>query len=162
MHLTCTAWVQSLNTSDDGRVEKQRSRQKHESPSLHDLLPTGHHLLGVSFTINLKPNLCTAIPHRTLLDIIVVSYPHKTRLHISPIFNWNITGQKQRMVGFPQPTPLYQGQLQTPQSLSVLCTDVCILNRQSPRSYSQYISVTVGKPYLETAARVQHTISTEL
>ena len=57
-----------------------------------------------------------------------------------------VTGQKQRRVGCAQRKPLYQGQLQTPQSLFVLCIDVCILNRQSPLCYSQYISVAVGTP----------------
>lgn len=49
MQLTCTAWVESLNTSDDGRGGKiYLSCQKHASVLLLDLLSTGCRLLGVS------------------------------------------------------------------------------------------------------------------
>ena len=46
MQLTCTAWEQSFNKWQVKTVT-YRYGQKHESLSLHDLLPTGCHLLGV-------------------------------------------------------------------------------------------------------------------
>jgi hypothetical protein len=55
MQLTCTAWVESLNTRDDVKGNTYRSCQKHESLSLHD------HLLWVSFITSLEPNSCTAL-----------------------------------------------------------------------------------------------------
>jgi hypothetical protein len=54
MQLTCTVWVESLNTRDDGREKTYTSCQKHEILSSHDLLFTGRHLLGVSFITSLS------------------------------------------------------------------------------------------------------------
>jgi hypothetical protein len=47
MQLTCTAWVESLNTWDDGRRKTYKACQQHQSLSLHDILRSGHHSLGV-------------------------------------------------------------------------------------------------------------------
>jgi hypothetical protein len=44
-----------------GGVGRYRSCQKQQSQSLHDLLSAGHHLLGISFTADLKPYLCAAL-----------------------------------------------------------------------------------------------------
>jgi hypothetical protein len=49
MQMTCTAWVESLNTCDDGWGKTNTSCQKHESLSLHNFLSSSRHLLGVSF-----------------------------------------------------------------------------------------------------------------
>ena len=62
--MTFTAWGQSLNTRKNGRGKIYRSCHKHESVSLHYILPTGGHLFNVSFITSLKSNLCTALTTR--------------------------------------------------------------------------------------------------
>jgi hypothetical protein len=59
IHLICTVCVETINTRVDirGRTYIPRTCQKCESVSLHDLLSTGRHLLGVSFKTSLKTNL---------------------------------------------------------------------------------------------------------
>ena len=47
MLLTCTVWVEALDTSDDGRKRIYGS--------------CTCHLIGVSFIKSLKSNLCTAV-----------------------------------------------------------------------------------------------------
>ena len=60
MQLSCTAWVESLKTSEDGR-EKHRDHVKKYAPlSLHDL-STGRRLLGVAFVTSVKLNSCTPL-----------------------------------------------------------------------------------------------------
>jgi hypothetical protein len=58
MWLTCTAWVESLNTRDDGRWKTYRSCQKHESQS-----PCFHWspFWVVLFITILNSKLCTAL-----------------------------------------------------------------------------------------------------
>jgi hypothetical protein len=48
MQMTCTAWVQSLNTRDDSQEKTYRWCQQHEFLSLHYLLPAGRHWWDVS------------------------------------------------------------------------------------------------------------------
>lgn len=48
MQMTCTAWVQSLNTRDESQEKTYRWCQQHEFLSLHYLLPAGRHWLDVS------------------------------------------------------------------------------------------------------------------
>jgi len=63
MQLTCTAWVESLNTRDVGRGKIYRSCQKHESLTAwcSFLTNTSRHLLCVPFVTSLKSNLWTAL-----------------------------------------------------------------------------------------------------
>jgi hypothetical protein len=109
MQLTCTAWVESLNSRNDGRGKTYRSCEKHVSLSLLDLLSTCCHLLGVSFITSLKSNLCTT---QTIQNITQNNY-YFTRLKhgctsSEYIFKWNtsVIGHRQRAVGFPQRKPL--------------------------------------------------------
>ena len=78
MQLTCTAWVESLNTRDDGRGKTYRSCQKLESISLHDL-STGRHLLGILFISSRKSNLCrTVTTQNTTESNCVMSHAQNT------------------------------------------------------------------------------------
>ena len=64
MYVTWTAWVQSRNNSDDGPEGGGRDIDLVKNVSilsLHDVFPTGRHLLNVSFVTNLKPNLYVAV-----------------------------------------------------------------------------------------------------
>jgi hypothetical protein len=55
MQLTCTAWLESLNTRDDGWGKKTyESCQKDEFFLLHGLLSTGRYVLGVSFMTHIS------------------------------------------------------------------------------------------------------------
>ena len=62
--MTCTAWVESLDTRQDGRGKTYTSCQKHDALSLHDVvfLKNNHrYLLGVSCRTSQKSNLYTAL-----------------------------------------------------------------------------------------------------
>jgi hypothetical protein len=116
MHLTFTAWVESLNTRDDVRGKTYRSCQKHHAVSLHYLLSTGHHLLGVTSITSLKSNLCiTLTPQNTVLDT-----------ENTTVFQHNVFLTEMRLLlvtnkgpsAFPNVNHC-QGQLQTPRSLAV-------------------------------------------
>jgi len=113
MQLTYTVWVESRhNTREGGRRENTgyTSYQEHESVSVHDLLSTGRHLLGVSFIYN-KPKVkfMHSPNHTTLQKINVLRHTHKKHdcTFAQCILNWNIsyTGHKQGRVGFPQRKP---------------------------------------------------------
>jgi len=55
MQLARTAWDESLNNRDNGWEKTYRSCQKHQPLSLHGLVSTGRHVLGV-FVYN-KPGV---------------------------------------------------------------------------------------------------------
>jgi hypothetical protein len=96
-------------------------RQQHESVSLHDLPSTGRRLLGVSFIISLKSNLCTALntQNTTQYCYYLTHTKHDcTSAQCVVKCNISVTGYKQRAVYFPHPKQ-YQGQTKTPLSLSV-------------------------------------------
>jgi hypothetical protein len=122
MQLTCTAWLQSLNTHDDGRGKTYRSCQKHNSLSLHDLLSTGHHSLRIPFTTNVQPNLCPALTtqNTTEHNCIILHAQNTTALQLD-LF---LTGIHQSLVtnkevsAFPSANHC-QGQLQSLQSLYI-------------------------------------------
>ena len=102
MQLTCTAWVESLNTRDDGRGKTYRSCQKLESISLHDLLSTGRHLLGMLFISSRKSNLCrTVTTQNTTESNCVMSRTKHERTSADCIFKWNtsVTGHKRGTIG---------------------------------------------------------------
>jgi hypothetical protein len=81
---TFTAWVQTLNTRDDGREDThtQRSCRKHQSLSLYGLLFTGRHLLGAPFIASLESNFCTALStqNNTGNNCIISQAQNKTAL----------------------------------------------------------------------------------
>jgi hypothetical protein len=124
VQFTCTAWVESLNLRDDGRGKTYRSRQKHGSLSLHDLLSTGHYLLDVSFITSLKVKFMHCFNHTEhYRKQTVLPHTRKTRLHFSPcIFNWNtsVTGHKEGAVGFPQGKQLPRSTANSPVSISIM------------------------------------------
>ena len=61
MQLTCTAWLESLNTGNNCRGKTQRFCKKLEFLLLHGHLYNGRPLLGVSFMTIIKSCLCTVI-----------------------------------------------------------------------------------------------------
>jgi len=108
MQLTGTAWVKSRITRDDGRCKTYRSRQKHESLSLHDL-PTGRHLLGDPFLTRLNWNACTALTTQNSTDSNCVISHVRNTTDIQPsvllIGIFRLLGISNRL-GFPQRKPL--------------------------------------------------------
>src|SRR5215510_8484929 len=68
MHVTCTAGVQSLNNRDGGRGKHINLVKNMSVLSLHDVFPTGRHILNVPFIINLKPNSCTAVTTHNAIE----------------------------------------------------------------------------------------------
>jgi hypothetical protein len=68
MHVTCTACVQSLKIRDGGRGKHINLVKNMSVLSLHDVLPTGRHMLKVSFIISLKPNSCTAVTTQNTIE----------------------------------------------------------------------------------------------
>jgi hypothetical protein len=122
MQLTCTAWVESLKTSDDGRGKTYRSCQKHQSLSQHELLSTGRHLLRVSFIIRLKSHLCTALTTQNTTETNgIISHAQNTTARQPNIF---LTGIHQILVTNKGRSALlsannFQGHLQTSQSVLV-------------------------------------------
>jgi hypothetical protein len=62
LQLTCTAWVESLNTRDDGRGKTYWSCHKHEYLSLHDV-NNCRLSLGVSVIHSLKSNFLRISNH---------------------------------------------------------------------------------------------------
>jgi hypothetical protein len=100
-----------------------RSCQKHDSMSLHDLVRC-RYLLDVSFITSLKSNLCTALTTRNTTENITVFISHaQNTTALQP--NLFLTGIHQLLVTNKGPSPFLsakncQGQLQTPQSVSVI------------------------------------------
>jgi hypothetical protein len=129
MQLVSPESVESLKARDDGREKTYRSIQKHESPSLHDLLYTGRHWLDLSFITSLKSNLCTVLTTQNAIENNCINSHAQTEHDCTSAectFNWNtsVTFHKQGTVGFHQPKPL-------PRSLAnstvTVCTYVCVL-----------------------------------
>jgi hypothetical protein len=125
IQLTFTVWVQSLNTPYVGGEKIYRSCQKYDSLSLHDLLSTGHHLLGVSFTTSLKRNLCTALSKQnTTENNCIISHAQNTTALQPNVFLTGIhlllVTSKGRSVFF-QRKPLLRS---TANSTVTMCTHV--------------------------------------
>jgi hypothetical protein len=84
MQMTCTAWVESLNTSNHSRKKTNRSCQKHEYYWWRSFFTnTGRHLLGVSFITSIKSNLHTALTaeNTTANNCIILHTQDTTELH---------------------------------------------------------------------------------
>ena len=128
--LTCTTWMESHNTGDDGRG-KRIDPVETELLAFLDLLATGRRLLGVLFVAGQKSNLCTALAtqNTTENNCIVLHAQNASSLHPDVLLTgmhwWVVTSKG--MSAFPT-TNNCQGQLQTPQSLStchVIIAAVC-------------------------------------
>jgi len=108
---------------EDGRGKKYRSCQKRESLSLQDILSTGRHLLDFSLITCPKSNLCTSVHSWNVTEdkyyLTHAKLKHDCTL-AHCIFNWNtsVTVHEQERSSFPNPNNC-QGQLKTPQSISV-------------------------------------------
>jgi len=120
MQLTFTAWGESLNTRSDGRGKIYRSCHKHETVSLHYILPTGGHLLGFSFITSLKSTLYTSLTTQNSTgNNCVISHAQNTTAFHPNVF---VTGiyhlllESKEQLNFPN-SDYFQGQLQTPQLL---------------------------------------------
>jgi hypothetical protein len=99
--------------------EKHRSCQKHESLSLHDLLCIGRHFLGDSFITSMKSNSCRALTTQKIT--LIISHAQNTTAVQPNVF---LTGKHWSRVTGKGGSAFHsanacQGQLQTPQSLSV-------------------------------------------
>jgi hypothetical protein len=124
MQLICTGWVQSSENRYDIRGETDRSCQKHDSVSLHVLVPTDRHMLGFAFITSLKSKLCRhQTPQNTKQKSLNHRHKKKDCTSAQRLFNWNasINGHKQGSVGFPQQKNDYQGHLKTSQLGSLHC-----------------------------------------
>ena len=91
------------------------------SPSLHELLSNGSRLLGFSFVTRPNANLCTELTtQNTTENTCIISQAKHASTSAQCISNRNvsITGHKEGRFGFPTVNKR-QGQLQTPQSVSV-------------------------------------------
>jgi hypothetical protein len=121
-HLACTAWVESLSTRYNGRGKLYRSCQKHHSLSLHDLLHTGRHLLRASFITSLKSHLCTPVTtYNTTQSNCIISHAQNTTAFQSNVFlsvMYGLVAKSKEHSASPNSNH-YQGQLQTPQSVTV-------------------------------------------
>jgi hypothetical protein len=123
MQLTFTEWVESLNTGKDGRGKTYRSCQKHGSLSMHDLLSTGRHLLGVSLITTLKSHFCTAVPTQNATENSCnISYAQNTTAPQPYVF---LTGIRRLLLTNKGRSAVpsvknFQGQLRSLQSVSVL------------------------------------------
>jgi hypothetical protein len=123
MQLTSTARVGCLKIPCDRQGKAYKLCQKHALLSLHNFLPTGRHLLGVSFIIGLKSNLCTALTtwNSTWSNCIILRGRGMTVLQPNVFLtgiHWLFVIKKK---GSAFPTANYcQGQLKTSQSLSIL------------------------------------------
>ena len=132
MQLTYIVRAESLNTRDDGREETYRSCQKHNSITAWSrfLRNTGGHLLGVSFVTSLKSHYVqldhTIITRNNCIIALALSlsltHTHKTQLHFSSTYFRTDTTKVQS--AFPSANHC-QGQLKTPQSLSVVLFAGC-------------------------------------
>ena len=84
----------------------------------------GRHLVGVLFIWSLKSNLCITLKKRNAVgDNCIISHVCK-RLHFSPMYynsNTSVTVHKQRRSAFICAFN-FQGQMKTPQSVSVVRT----------------------------------------
>jgi hypothetical protein len=79
MYLTCTAWVESLDTPGNCRRENIQIISKIYASILRDLLITGRHLLGVLFVTSLKSNLRTALTtQNTTENNCIISHSQNT------------------------------------------------------------------------------------
>jgi hypothetical protein len=93
----CTAWVEPLNTRDDGRGKAYRSWQKHDSLSPHDYF----------FFVYNKPKV-KGIHSSNYVDLYRIKLCYLTRTNddcssANLIFTWNtwVTVHKQGTVSFP-------------------------------------------------------------
>jgi hypothetical protein len=90
--------------------------------TLHDLLSTGPHLSAVSFITSLTSNLCTFLtPQDTKENDCILSNAQNMKecqptIVSTGIYRLRVTNKGR--LAFPNAN--YQGQLQTPQSVSVL------------------------------------------
>jgi hypothetical protein len=123
MQLTFTAWGQSLNTLKHGQGKIYRSCHKHDSVSLRYILPTGGHLLDVSFITSLKSNLCTALTTRNSTGNNCVTWHAQNTTAFQPNVFVTVIYQllfaSNGYMDFPS-LDYSQGQLQTPQLLCVV------------------------------------------
>jgi hypothetical protein len=118
MKLTCTAWVVSLNTCDDGPGKTYRSFQKHEPLLLPDVISFYWLLCIRCFVCNsLKAHLCTALTtQNTTTNNCIILHAQNTTALKPNVFLTGIAS----VIGHKQRTVPCQGQLQTPQSVTII------------------------------------------
>jgi hypothetical protein len=124
MQLAFRARVESLNNHGDCRAKRKHvDSVKDMILPLHGLLSTGHRLLDVSLTTNVQPNLHTALTtqNTTEHNCIVSNAQNTTALQSSVLS----TGIHRLLVTNKGRSSIpsadnYQGQPQSPQSVSVV------------------------------------------
>jgi hypothetical protein len=124
MQLAFRARVQFLDNHGDGRSKrKQVGSVKDLNLSLHGLLSTGHRLLVVSLITSLQLHLYTALTTQTATEHnCIVSHAQNTTALQSSVFLtgiYRLLGTNKGRSAFPS-ADNYQGQLQSPQSVSVV------------------------------------------
>jgi hypothetical protein len=122
MQLTCTAWVESINSRDGGWGKTYSFCQKHRSLSLQDLLWKCRYLLRISFVTNPKSSLCTALTtqNTTENNSIILQAQNAIALQLSLFLTgiYQLLDTNKRRSALPSENNC-QGRLQTPQSLTV-------------------------------------------
>jgi hypothetical protein len=128
LQLTYTVGVDTLNKNEDGRGSKLTDPVKNMSLFFSPFRRSP--FFFVSFTRRFKPNLCISLStHKATENHCIISLTH-THTHTHKMTaqcvltgTYRVTGHKQRTFDFPQRKKrTAQGQLKTPQSITVSCT----------------------------------------
>jgi hypothetical protein len=123
LHSLCSPSHSCWRPGAAGGGGAYNSCQKHESLSPLDLLSTGDLVLGIPFITNLKSILCTALRALNKKDQnCIVSHAHNTiafqaHVFLTRIYQILLTNKGRAAYHSKKH---YQGQLQIPQSLSVV------------------------------------------
>lgn len=86
------------------RNHKNLACRKYEPFSLHNLLSTGHHVLGVSFITSLSSKLCTALTTQNTENKCIILHAQHTTAHQPDVFLseiQSVSRNKHGMVVFP-------------------------------------------------------------